>query len=160
MNTYQFSANLIDGVKKPFSDFEGNVLLIVNTATKCGFAPQFKELEEIYQKYKEKNFVVLGFPSNQFMNQEPGENKEIAERCEINFGVTFPLFEKIDVKGPNAHPLYQYLTKEKRGLLTANIKWNFTKFLVNQNGDVVERYSPSTTPLKIEKDIKNLLELK
>lgn len=157
MSIHQFSAQLINGEEKQLSDYEGKVLLIVNTATKCGLAPQFKELQEAHEKYKEQNFEVLGFPSNQFMNQEPGADEEVAQRCEINFGVTFPLFKKIEVKGENAHPLYQYLTEAKKGVLTSDIKWNFTKFLIDKDGSVVKRYSPTTTPAKIEDDIKRLL---
>ncbi|UTR08867.1 glutathione peroxidase [Evansella sp. LMS18] len=157
MSIHQFSAQLINGEEKQLSDYEGKVLLIVNTATKCGLAPQFKELQELHEKYKEQNFEVLGFPSNQFMNQEPGADEEVAQRCEINFGVTFPLFKKIEVKGENAHPLYQYLTEAKKGVLTSDIKWNFTKFLIDKDGSVVKRYSPTTTPAKIEDDIKRLL---
>ncbi|WP_078592512.1 glutathione peroxidase [Evansella clarkii] len=157
MSIHQFSAQLINGEEKHLTDYEGKVLLIVNTATKCGLAPQFKELQELHEKYKEQNFEVLGFPSNQFMNQEPGDDEEVAQRCEINFGVTFPLFKKIEVKGENAHPLYQYLTEAKKGVLTSDIKWNFTKFLIDKDGKVVKRYSPTTAPGKIEADIKKLL---
>lgn len=157
MSIHQFSAQLINGVQKPLADYEGHILLIVNIATKCGFAPQLKELEELYSKYKEKNFAVLGFPCNQFANQEPGSDEEILERCQVNFGVSFPLFKKIDVKGTEAHPLYNYLTKEKKGLLTADIKWNFTKFLIDGKGKIIKRYAPTTSILKIEADVKELL---
>lgn len=115
-------------------------------------------MQELYDTYKETGFAVLGFPSNQFLNQEPGTNEEIASTCQLHFGVTFPLYKKIDVKGENAHPLYQYLTKEAKGILGASIKWNFTKFLVDQKGTVVKRYAPSTSPLKIAKDIEQLLQ--
>lgn len=157
MSIHQFSAHLINGEEKSLRDYEGHVLLIVNTATKCGFAPQLKELEELYGKYKEHKFAVLGFPCNQFGNQEPGSDEEVSERCQINFGVSFPLFKKIDVKGKEAHPLYKYLTKEKKGLLTADIKWNFTKFLIDGQGKTIKRYAPTTSPSKIEEDIKELL---
>lgn len=149
---------MINGENKSLADYEGKVLLIVNTATKCGFAPQFNELQKLYDTYKDNNFEVLGFPSNQFMNQEPGTNEEMAERCKLNFGVTFTLFKKVDVKGDNAHPLFNYLTKETKGILTPKIKWNFTKFLINKNGNVVKRYGPTKSPLKIKEDIKNLLK--
>ncbi|OIJ19437.1 glutathione peroxidase [Anaerobacillus alkalidiazotrophicus] len=158
MSIYKFSALMINGENKSLADYEGKVLLIVNTATKCGFAPQFNELQKLYDTYKDNNFEVLGFPSNQFMNQEPGTNEEMAERCKLNFGVTFTLFKKVDVKGDNAHPLFNYLTKETKGILTPKIKWNFTKFLINKNGNVVKRYGPTKSPLKIKEDIKNLLK--
>ncbi|OIJ14336.1 glutathione peroxidase [Anaerobacillus alkalilacustris] len=158
MSIYKFSALMINGDNKSLADYEGKVLLVVNTATKCGFAPQFNELQKLYDTYKENNFEVLGFPSNQFMNQEPGTNEEMAERCKLNFGVTFTLFKKVDVKGDNTHPLFNYLTMETKGILTPKIKWNFTKFLINKNGNVVKRYGPTTSPLKIEEDIKNLLK--
>lgn len=158
MNIYQFSAPLMNGDKKSIGDYQGKVLLIVNTATKCGFAPQFQELQELYNKYKEQSFEVLGFPTNQFMNQEPGSDKEIAKRCQLNFGVNFPLFKKIDVRGENTHPLYKYLIREKKGFITSGIKWNFTKFLIDRNGKIIKRYAPITSPLKIEEDIKKLLK--
>lgn len=158
MNVYDFSATLMTGEKKSLADYKGKIMLIVNTATQCGFAPQLNELEELYQKYKEHHFIVLAFPSNQFMNQEPGSNEEIAERCALNFKVSFPLFQKIDVKGPTVHPLYQYLTKEKKGFFTAPIKWNFTKFLVDRQGKVIKRYAPITPPKNIEKDVNQLIQ--
>jgi glutathione peroxidase len=155
---YDFSARTIDGRNRKLSDYKGKVLLVVNTASKCGFTPQYKGLEEIYRKYKDKGFAVLGFPSNQFGEQEPGPDTEIAEFCEMNFGVTFPLFSKIDVKGDNAHPLYKYLTSEKKGLLGSEaIKWNFTKFLVGKDGKVIDRYAPTTKPEDLGKDIEKAL---
>src|SRR5512134_163358 len=155
---YDFSAKAIDGKNRKLSDYRGKVLLVVNTASKCGFTPQYKGLEQIYKKYKDKGFAVLGFPSNQFGEQEPGPDTEIAEFCEMNFGVTFPLFSKIDVNGENAHPLYKYLTSEKKGLLGSEaIKWNFTKFLVGKDGKVVDRYAPTTKPEDIERDIERAL---
>lgn len=158
MSIYQFSVPLINEEEKSLSDYEDKVLLIVNTATKCGFAPQLKELQALYDKYKEQQFEVLAFPCNQFQNQEPGSNKEIAENCSLNFGVTFPLFRKINVKGKQAHPLYKYLTEEKKGIITSSIKWNFTKFLIDRKGEVIKRYAPTTAPTKIEDDIKELLK--
>lgn len=157
MNVHQFKVNDINSKEVAFSSFKGKTLIIVNTASKCGFTPQFKELEELYQQYKDKGLVVLGFPCNQFMNQDPGTNEEILSFCELNYGVTFPMFSKIDVNGDNAHPLYKYLTSETKTLLSEAIKWNFTKFLVDKNGNVMERYAPQVSPLKMKKDIEKLL---
>lgn len=157
MNVHQFKVNDINSKEVALSSFKGKTLIIVNTASKCGFTPQFKELEELYQQYKDKGLVVLGFPCNQFMNQDPGTNEEILSFCELNYGVTFPMFSKIDVNGDNAHPLYKYLTSETKTLLSEAIKWNFTKFLVDKNGNVVERYAPQVSPLKMKKDIEKLL---
>ncbi|WP_096186697.1 glutathione peroxidase [Evansella halocellulosilytica] len=157
MSLHDYTATMIDGQKKSLADFKGKVIVVVNTATKCGFAPQFAELERIYKDYKDDGLVIIGFPSNQFMNQEPGSNEEVKQVCSTEYGVTFPLTEKVDVKGPNIHPIFDYLTSEKKGFLNEQIKWNFTKFLVDQNGEVVERYAPKTSPDKIEKDIKKLL---
>lgn len=155
---YDFSAKTIDGKSRKMSDFKGKVLLVVNVASKCGFTPQYKGLEAVYRRFKDRGFAVLGFPSNQFGEQEPGANSEIAEFCEMNFGVTFPLFEKIDVNGENAHPLYRHLTSAKPGLLgSEGIKWNFTKFLVDSKGDVLKRYAPSAEPEEIAKDIEKEL---
>ncbi len=157
-SVYEFSAKTIDGKARKLSHYKGKVLLIVNTASKCGFTPQYKGLEALYQKYGKRGFAVLGFPSNQFGEQEPGPESEIAEFCEINFGVTFPLFAKIDVNGEGAHPLYKYLTSAKPGLLGSEaIKWNFTKFLVDREGGVVKRYGPTTEPKEIADDIEALL---
>ena len=158
MSIHPFSADLMDGKEKSFADYKGKVLLIVNTATQCGFAPQLKELQALYDEHKEEGFEVLGFPCNQFNNQEPGTNEETVEACQFNFGVNFPLFQKIDVNGDNAHLLYKYLTEEKKGLMTAAIKWNFTKFLIDQDGEVIKRYAPTTAPKKIEADIVELLK--
>ena len=158
MSIYDFKVKTMDGKMQALSDFKGNILLIVNTASKCGFTPQFKELQELYQKFKEQGFVVLGFPSNQFMSQDPGTNEEIKSFCEMNYGVTFPMFAKIDVNGKEADPLYQYLTKEAPGALGVKaIKWNFTKFLIDRNGNVVDRYAPSTSPSEIKADIEKLI---
>jgi glutathione peroxidase len=155
---YDFVARTIDGKNRKLSDYKGKVLLVVNVASKCGFTPQYKGLEAVYRRFKDRGFAVLGFPSNQFGEQEPGEESEIAEFCELNFGVTFPLFAKIDVNGANAHPLYRHLTSARPGLLgSEGIKWNFTKFLVDRDGDVVRRYAPTTEPEEIAQDIEKEL---
>jgi glutathione peroxidase len=157
-SVYDFSAQTIDGKTRTLADFKGKVLLVVNTASKCGFTPQYKGLEALHKKYSGRGFAVLGFPSNQFGQQEPGPDTEIAEFCEMNFGVTFPMFSKVDVKGPNAHPLYKYLTSEKKGLLgSEGIKWNFTKFLIGKDGAVIDRYAPTTKPEELEKDVERAL---
>ncbi len=154
---YDFSVKTIDGQEQSLAQYKGNVVLIVNVASKCGFTPQYKGLQELYDKYKNRGFVVLGFPCNQFLSQEPGTNDEIKHFCSINYGVTFPMFDKIDVNGDNAHPLYKYLTSAKGGFITDSIKWNFTKFLVDRKGAVVKRYPPQTVPKDIEEDIKQYL---
>lgn len=157
-NLYAFRAVTMQGKEVALSDFKGKVLLIVNTASKCGFTPQFKGLESLYKEYKDKGLEVLGFPCNQFGHQDPGSNEEISQFCELNYGVSFPMFQKVDVNGDNAHPLFKYLKEQAPGLLgTQAIKWNFTKFLVDQNGRVVDRYAPTDTPEKIAKDIAKLL---
>ena len=157
MSVYEYQAVDIDGEKQNLSQYEGNVLLIVNTASKCGFAPQFKSLEKLYENMKDQGFTVLGFPSNQFQNQEPKDEEGIKNFCELNYGVTFPMFSKIDVNGDDAHDLFKYLRKETKGLLGDSVKWNFTKFLVGRDGKVIRRYAPQTDPMNIENDIKNLL---
>lgn len=157
MNAYDFKVHTSRGEEKSLADYRGQVLLIVNTATKCGLAPQFKELQQLHEKYKDQGLTVLGFPCNQFRDQEPVKDSEMQETCQINFGVTFPLLGKIDVNGPNADPLYKYLKKEASGFLSPSIKWNFTKFLVDGEGRVVKRFSPTTKPLKIEARIRKLL---
>ncbi|GIO24582.1 glutathione peroxidase [Oceanobacillus sp. J11TS1] len=154
---YDFSAKTIDGEEKPLADYKGKVLLIVNTASKCGFTPQFDGLQKLYDQFKDRNFEVLGFPCNQFGSQDPGANEEINQFCKKNYGVTFPMFSKIDVKGNNAHPLFDFLTREQKGLLSNQIKWNFTKFLINRDGKVVKRWGPQKNPAQIEKDIETLL---
>jgi glutathione peroxidase len=156
-NMYDFSVKTIDGQEQSLAQYKGNVVLIVNVASKCGFTPQYKGLQELYDKYKNRGFVVLGFPCNQFLSQEPGTNDEIKHFCSINFGVTFPMFDKIDVNGANAHPLYKYLTSAKGGFITDSIKWNFTKFLIDRKGTAVKRYPPQTAPENMEEDIKKLL---
>lgn len=146
-------------LNRELSEYKGKVLLIVNTASRCGFTPQYNALGELYKKHKSAGLEILAFPCNQFMKQEPGSNSEIQEFCTVNFNITFPIFDKIDVKGEYIHPLYEYLTTAKRGILwTKSIKWNFTKFLVDRQGNVVKRYAPFTKPEKIEKDIARLLE--
>jgi len=155
---YDFSTPTITGNKTSLADFSGKVLLIVNTASKCGFTPQYAGLEAIYEQFKDRGLVVLGFPCNQFGAQEPGAEAEIAQFCQLNYGVTFPIFAKIEVNGPNAHPLYQFLKSEKAGIFgTENIKWNFTKFLIDRQGNVAGRYAPSTAPADLAKDIEKLL---
>ncbi|MCG8330731.1 MAG: glutathione peroxidase [Chitinophagales bacterium] len=154
---YQFEANSLQGKEISMSDYEGKVVLVVNTASKCGLTPQYEGLETLYEKYKDDNFVVLGFPCNQFGNQEPGDEKSISEGCLINYGVSFPMFAKIDVNGAGAHPLFQYLKSELKGTLGNRIKWNFTKFLIDAEGKPVKRFAPVTKPEKMEKDIQALL---
>jgi glutathione peroxidase len=157
-NVYNYTAKSLDGRDVALSDYRGKVMLIVNTASKCGFTPQYAGLEELYKEYQAKGLTILGFPCNQFGRQEPGNAAEIGAFCEHNYGVTFPMFEKIDVNGANAHPLYQYLKDEMPGLLgTKNIKWNFTKFLVDRAGRVVDRFAPTDTPANIRPAIEKLL---
>ncbi|MCH2477785.1 MAG: glutathione peroxidase [Gammaproteobacteria bacterium] len=158
-NIYDFDCKNAQGDTVSLSDYKNKVLLIVNTASKCGFTPQYEGLNNLHLKYSDEDFSVLGFPCNQFGKQEPGTNQEIQEFCSINFQIKFPVFGKIDVKGPSADPLYQHLTEEKPGLLgSKNIKWNFTKFLVDQNGNVIARFAPKTKPEDIEKEINALLK--
>lgn len=154
---YDFNAKDLSGNNVDFSDFKDKVLLIVNTASKCGFTPQFEGLEKLHQQYKDQGLVVIGFPCNQFGSQDPGSNDEIGAFCQKNYGVDFLMMEKIDVNGNNEHPLYTWLKKQEGGFLTDGIKWNFTKFLVNRQGEVVERYAPTTKPESIEADIVKLL---
>ena len=154
---YDFKAKTLQGKEVPLSDYRGQVMLIVNTASKCGFTPQYEGLENLHKKLHGKGFAVLGFPCNQFGKQEPGNESEIGQFCEINYGVSFPMFAKIDVNGADAHPLYKYLKHEKPGLLgSERIKWNFTKFLVGRDGTVVERFAPVTKPETIEGPIAAL----
>lgn len=155
---YDFAALTNRGVEKSFADYRGQVLLIVNTASKCGFTPQYKELEALYQKYKDAGLVVIGFPCDQFAHQEPGTDTEIEQFCQINFGVTFPLMKKIEVNGENEHPLYTFLKAQVGDCFGRNIKWNFTKFLVSRDGSVIKRYAPATQPMKMEKDIVEMLK--
>ncbi|MDK8754852.1 glutathione peroxidase [Acinetobacter radioresistens] len=156
-NIYQFEAELLDGKTKSMADYRGKVLLIVNTASKCGFTPQFAGLEKVYQKYKDQGLEVLGFPCNQFGGQDPGTNDQIGAFCQKNYGVSFPMFAKIDVKGPQAHAVFRYLTNNSKGILGNGIKWNFTKFLVGKNGEVLNRYAPTSKPEALEEDIERAL---
>ena len=155
---YDFSVDDIHGKKVALDKYKDKVMLIVNTASKCGFTPQYKGLEELYEKFHGKGLEVLGFPCNQFGSQEPGTEAEIAQFCELNYGVTFPMFAKVDVNGSSAAPLYKYLKAEKPGLLGSEaIKWNFTKFLVDRNGNVLARYAPNDTPESMAGDIEKVL---
>ncbi|MDB5858316.1 MAG: glutathione peroxidase [Ramlibacter sp.] len=157
-SVYDFEAQRIDGSAAPLADYRGQVLLIVNTASACGFTPQFGGLEELHQRYGPKGLAVLGFPCNQFGAQDPGSNEEIGAFCTRNFGVSFPMMSKIDVNGDAAHPLYKWLTAEAPGLLgTKGIKWNFTKFLVGKDGEVIKRYAPQDAPASLAKDIEAAL---
>ena len=157
-NIYEFSCEDSSGQSIDLSDFKGKTLLIVNTASQCGFTPQYEGLEKLQNNYSSEVFSVLAFPCNQFGGQEPGTNEQITEFCSLNYGNTFPIFSKIDVNGENAHPLFNFLTSEKKGLLgTQKIKWNFTKFLINKDGEPVNRYGSSTTPEQIQSDIEKLI---
>ena len=153
-----FSAQAIDGTERDLADYEGKAVLVVNTASKCGFTPQYEGLEELHQKYAEKGLVVLGFPCDQFGHQEPGDEDEIQEFCQVNYGVSFPMFAKIDVNGDDAHPLYQWLKDEKGGIVGSKIKWNFTKFLIGRDGKPVKRYASTTKPEKLAKDVEQVLQ--
>lgn len=157
MNIYDFKVRNAKGVEVPMTEYQGKVLLIVNTATGCGFTPQYEGLQNLYDKYKDKGLEILDFPCNQFGHQAPGTEEEIQEFCTLKYKTTFPLFAKIDVNGKNAAPLFTYLKNQKGGFLGDDIKWNFTKFLVSRDGKVVERYAPVTKPAKIENDILKLL---
>ena len=160
-NIYQFEAELLEGDIKALADYKGKVMLIVNTASKCGFTPQFAGLEKLYEQYKPQGLEILGFPCNQFGGQDPGTNKEIGAFCQRNYGVNFPMFAKVDVKGPEAHAIFRFLTREAKGVLgSQNIKWNFTKFLVGRNGEVLGRYAPTTKPEALEADIEKALASK
>ncbi len=156
---YEIEVDSIDGQKKPLANYRGRVLLVVNVASKCGFTPQYTGLEELYRKYRDRGFEVLGFPCDQFGNQEPGDEAEIQSFCKLKYDVTFPMFAKIEVNGPGAHPLYKYLTAAKRGILgTRRIKWNFTKFLIDRDGDVVRRFGSMVNPQRIENAVVRLLD--
>jgi glutathione peroxidase len=157
-SVYDFSCQTPAGKKKSLEDYKGKVLLVVNTASKCGFTPQFAGLEEMYKEYKDKGLEILGFPCNQFGRQDPGNNDEIMEFCQLNYGVSFPMFGKIEVNGADADPLFKHLKKAAPGVLgSEGIKWNFTKFLIDPSGKVVRRYAPKDTPKAIAKDIEKLL---
>ncbi len=158
MSLYDITVNDISGNPVKLDTFKDKVLLIVNTASKCGFTPQYDGLEELYEKHKDKGLVVLGFPCNQFGGQEPGDSNEIQEFCQVRFNIKFPMFEKLEVNGANEHALYSFLKEKAPGLMgSKKIKWNFTKFLVSKDGSKIERYAPTTKPEAIEKDILNLL---
>lgn len=152
-----FTANTLQGKERSLSDFEGDVVLVVNTASKCGLTPQYEGLQELYEKYRDRGFTILGFPSNEFAGQEPGSSDEIEEFCQVNYGVGFPMFEKIKVNGKQAHPLYQWLKSEQGGVLGERIKWNFTKFLVDRQGNVIERFAPQTEPKDLAESIEAAL---
>ena len=154
---YDFTIQMPNGTEKTLKEYEGKPLIVVNTASKCGLTPQFKGLQELYEKYSDQGLEIIGFPCDQFNNQEYENIEETTQFCQINYGVTFPITAKIDVNGENAHPLFTFLKKQKKGILSDNIKWNFTKFLIDREGQVVERYAPTTVPNKIEEDIKKLL---
>ena len=155
MTVYDFSAKTITGEEKSLKDYKGKALLIVNVASKCGFTPQYKGLQEVYDKYKDQGLEILGFPCNQFGGQEPGTEADITSFCELNYGVNFPMFAKVDVKGDKAHPLYTYMTEQAPGLLGMKaVKWNFTKFLIGKDGKVVGRFAPQTKPVDLEVEIE------
>lgn len=156
-NFYQFSALSLQGKEINMEDYRGKTILVVNTASNCGLTPQFEGLEKLYKKYQNQDFIVLGFPCNQFANQEPGDEKSISEGCMLNYGVTFPMFSKIEVNGENAHPIYKYLKKELGSIFGSKIKWNFTKFLIDSNGQPVKRFSPITSPEKIDAYLEKFL---
>ncbi len=160
MGLYDYQVKNMDENDISLSNYKDKVLLIVNTATGCGFTPQYNGLQELYEKYRSKGFEILDFPCNQFGNQAPGSEEEIQAFCQLRYRITFPQFAKIDVNGENEEPLYTFLKTQQGGLMGPKIKWNFTKFLVNRKGEVVKRYAPATTPRSIEKDIQKLLESK
>ena len=159
MSIYDFQVKGSKGEEIPLSNFKDKVIVVVNTASACGYTPQYKDLQAIYEEFKEQGLVVLGFPCNQFMNQEPGSNEEIQSFCELNFGVTFPIFGKIDVNGENADPLFKYLREKAPGIMgLKSIKWNFTKFIIDKNGNVIERFAPQTNPQEMRSTIEKLLK--
>jgi glutathione peroxidase len=155
---HDLSATRNDGTEQPFSAYRGKVLLVVNTASQCGFTPQYQGLQALYQRHRAEGLEILGFPCDQFGHQEPGDDAGIATFCERNFGVTFPLFKKVEVNGPGTHPVFAHLKQAAPGLLGQGIKWNFTKFLVDRQGQVVDRFAPATAPEKLEADIEKLLK--
>lgn len=157
---YEFTADRMDGTPQAFADYRGQVLLVVNTASKCGFTPQFEGLEALYQQYKSQGLTVIGFPCNQFGGQDPASNDEIGAFCQKNYGVTFPMMAKVDVNGSDAHPIFTWLKSQKGGLLTDGIKWNFSKFLIGRDGQVIDRYAPTTKPEDIRDDIEKALAAK
>lgn len=155
---YDFTVRTADGKEQSLAEYEGKPMVIVNTASKCGFTKQFKELQQLYEEYQKQGLVVLGFPSDNFNNQEFEDIDETMNFCQVNYGVTFPMFAKVDVKGDQAEPLFEYLAEQKKGMLTEGIKWNFTKFLIDENGQVVDRFAPQTNPMKMQKSIEKLLD--
>lgn len=157
MSFYDFSAINIDGEEVKMEEYRGKVILVVNTASKCGLTPQLEGLESLYKEYKDKGLEILGFPCNQFAKQDPDSNKEINNFCLLNYGVSFTMFEKVDVNGKNEHPIYKFLKEKSRGILGNDIKWNFTKFLIDREGNVLKRYAPVTSPDKIKMDMEKLL---
>ncbi len=157
-SVFDFSVKQTNGEQKSLKDYQGKPLIIVNTASKCGLTPQFKGLQELYDKYQDKGLEILGFPCDQFNNQEFDNIEETTQFCQLNYGVNFPIFAKVDVNGTNEDPLFTFLKEQKKGILSKNIKWNFTKFLVDSNGNVVERYAPTTDPSKIEEDLQKLID--
>lgn len=158
-NIYIFNAKTLQGKEVSMKDFEGKTVLVVNTASKCGLTPQYEGLEELYKKYKDDGLVILGFPCNQFGKQEPGDEKSISEGCLLNYGVSFPMFSKVEVNGTGAHPMYKFLKKRLPGIFgTQSVKWNFTKFLIDKNGEPLKRFAPTTNPKDLEKDIEKLLK--
>ncbi|KWW22359.1 MULTISPECIES: glutathione peroxidase [Peribacillus] len=158
MSIYEFKVNKINGETISLEEYRGKVMIIVNTASKCGFSPQYDDLQSLYVQYEGQGLVILGFPCNQFLNQEPGDDLEIDSYCKLNHGVTFPMFAKVNVNGKEAHPLFSYLAENAPGLMgSKSIKWNFTKFLIDREGNIISRYAPKTKPLELESDIKKLL---
>jgi glutathione peroxidase len=158
MSIYEYTATNIRGQEVPLSDYQDKVLLIVNTASKCGFTPQFEGLEHLHKELEGKGLVILGFPCNQFGKQDPGADGQIEEFCQLNYGVSFSMFSKVDVNGADAHPLFTYLKDEARGVLgSKTIKWNFTKFLISKKGEVIKRYAPNDTPESMQADVEKLL---
>lgn len=159
MSIYDFQVKDSKGQLIPLSNYKDQVVVVVNTASKCGYTPQYKDLQALYEEYKNEGLVVIGFPCNQFMNQEPGSNEEIQSFCELNYGVTFPIFGKVDVNGENADPLFKYLSKNAPGIMgLKSIKWNFTKFIIDKNGEVVERVAPQTNPQEMKATVEKLLK--
>ncbi len=155
---YQFKAKSLQGKEISMEEYRGKAVVVVNTASKCGLTPQYEGLEAMYRKYKDEGLVILGFPSNQFANQEPGDEKSIAEGCLLNYGVTFPMFSKVDVNGETAHPIFRYLKGELGSIFGSKVKWNFTKFLIDRNGKPVKRFAPTVKPESMEDSIRKVLE--
>lgn len=155
---HEFTAPTPTGEDRPLSEYAGQVAVVVNTASRCGLTPQFTGLQELYEQYRDQGLVVLGFPCNQFANQEPGTDAEASQFCQLNYGVDFPMFAKVDVNGPNAHPLWQWLRGQRSGMLGDAIKWNFTKFLVGRDGQVIERFAPTTSPAKMREAVETALQ--